>query len=146
MDDTDAELRERFEQETNETPAVVDADQGDAGDDQDASTSGKFGAIPTPSVSRRQVAILAVLVAVIVVVYLAKQRDASSGGSISEARDRDWQGEVEFDGPDDGLDDDGDGQRDEIVVPVNSQDPMAADEAVTTAFRDRGLFSDGGSD
>lgn len=141
---TDEELRERYEQEQNETPAVVDdgGDQDDGAgdvdvDDQDG--GGGFGAIPTPSVSRRQVALLAVVVAVVVAYYLYRQQDASSGGA---APDGEFTGNVAFEGPREV--DDGGVEDDEIEVTVDSSDPMAADESVAEAFRDRGLI--GGSD
>lgn len=128
--DSEDEIRERAQRDgNNETPDLAD----DHEDDDDLGEDG----LPVPSLSRTQLAVIGVIVAVVIILILY-QREQDEG-SLQDAVDHDFSSDVEIEADDE----DGDGDLElEIEVPVNSQDPLAGDEAVAEAFRKSGRLSD----
>lgn len=125
--DTVEELRQRNEQETNETPEL------DEGDD-DGDGGGFAGEIPTPSVDRKLLIGVAIVVGLIIAwkVYQSQQSGGSSE-TLDDVRASDMDPEVTAETPD---------EDDEITVRQDSTSPLAADEDVTQAFLERGILSE----
>ena len=125
MSDTEAELRKRHLAETNETPEI--------GEETDEGETDVAGTLPTPTLSRDQLLVIAVIIAIIAVIVMYRSRapDGTGGGSLDEARGDALEPEAT-------IEDDKD---DEITVPKEESNPLAADQAVTEAFRDRELLS-----
>lgn len=130
--DSEQAIREREQQQTNDTPALAN------GGDDSEQDAGR--ALPVPNLSRTQLAIIGAVVAAIIIWKLYKSSQDGDGGSLSEAMDRDWSGSVDIE-----ADVDGDGDDDldvEISIPRNSDSPLDADAAVADAFRKSGRLSE----
>jgi hypothetical protein len=124
--DTETEIKQRERSETNRTPAPADENGDETGDDD----GGMLGGLPVPSISRKHALIIGGIVAVVVIVWWLQRDEA--GDSLDDVRQNDYEGKVAVE------DEEGSEQ---IEVPINSEDPLAGDEAVTKAFRESGRIS-----
>jgi len=110
---------------SSDTPAALDSDGGGV----------------APSLSTRQIALVlgAVVVGVLVIAWLRRQQSgaqSTAGETLGDVRTQ--------------LNDDAEGEETgaegpitgEIEIPRDPSDPMAADEAVTEALRERGVIND----
>lgn len=131
MGDPTAELRERHEQEKNETPQIDDGPD----DVDDGGGGGIGGAIPTPSVDKKLMVGIAVVAAAIIAWQLYKRQQSGtsgSGGSLDEATGDGLTAEATI--GDDEL------EQEDIRVPSQGN-ATEKDAAVTEAFRKRGVLS-----
>lgn len=133
--DTETEIRERAEQEKNETPDVVDAgDSSSDGGDQDGDPS-SYGGIPTPSISRKHLLVVGAILGLYIAWKLYQSTsDSTSGTGIDDARTAEWD-------PDVGVEDE-ELEREDIEVPQSADSPLAGDKAVTEEFRKRGIINE----
>lgn len=128
--DTEQEIREREQQKNSDTPALDGDDEGDGGDGD--------GGLSLPSLSKKHMAILGVVVALGVAYWLYKRQDdggAGGSGTLDSARS-------EVDGTTEATVEGDDEDDDEIRVEHDPNNPLAADETVVKEFRDRGIISD----
>ena len=121
MSDSKTELRKRHQAETNETPEI-NADDG---------SDSRIGEIPMPSIERKHVLIIGVIVVTIVVLYLYRRQHSSTNTSLDDVRSADLDPEATIE----------DDEADEIAVPQETGNPLAGDAAVTEAFREREIIS-----
>jgi len=126
MDSAD-EIRQQEEQIQNETPSLVTDDETD--------DSGR--SLPMPSLSRRQAMLLGLVAVIVVAVVIYRRRqqrdtdDESTAGMATESGDEPAKQSADESTSGEGID-----------VPQSNADPLAADEAITQEFRDRGKISD----
>lgn len=120
MSDTKTELRQRHEAETNETPEIDTEDPNDS----------RRGEIPTPSVERKHLLAVGVIVAVIFALYLYRRSQSGTETTLNDVRGDELDPEATID----------DGE-DEITVPQEMGNPLAGDEAVIEAFQEREIIS-----
>lgn len=117
----------------NETPRLAnggpdggpDGDEPGGGDDDD-------GGLPF-DLTERQVAIIIGIAVVLVALrlYAAESGGGSDVDSLDEAKEADWSQDVEIEG-----------DEQDVEIPTNSADPLAADEAVTEMFKKSGRLAD----
>ena len=125
MDSAD-EIRQQEEQIQNETPSLVTDDETD--------DSGR--SLPMPSLSRRQAMLLGLVAVIVVAVVIYRRRqqrdtDDDSTAGMAESGDEPAKQSADESTSGEGID-----------VPQSNADPLAADEAITQEFRDRGKISD----
>jgi hypothetical protein len=120
MSDTKTELRKRHEAETNETPEIDSEDGNDS----------RIGEIATPSVERKHLLAIGMIIAIIIALYLYRRSHAGTDTTLNDVRGDELNPEVTIE----------DGE-DEIKVPQEMGNPLAGDEAVIEAFREREIIS-----
>jgi hypothetical protein len=120
MSDNKAELRKRHEAETNETPEI---------DSEDGSDS-RIGEIPTPSIERRHLVAIGLIVAIIIALYLYRRSQSGNETTLNDVRGDELDPEATIEA-----------EADEITFPQEMGNPLAGDEAVTEAFREREIIS-----
>jgi hypothetical protein len=118
MNSTETDLRKRHQERTNETPEIGE-------EDEDPPTE-----IPAPSIERRHLLAIGVVVAILVAIYLYHRYD-TGGQSLDGVRSEPLDPEATIE----------DSEDEEIHVPHESGNPLAGDEAVTEEFRDREIIS-----
>ncbi len=126
MDQTAQDIKDREQQsEMDEPPEIAD---GDDSDDESSS-------LPLPSIDRRHVAVIGVILVAVVAWKLYQRRNSSSGSSIAAEREKlEKRHEVEA-APDEQ-------EEERINVPIDPSDPLAADRAVLEALRNNGKLYD----
>jgi len=121
---SDSDYLQAAAESSSDTPEAVDGD----------------GLVP--SLSTRQTALIVggVVVGVLVLLWLRRRGSADESGTETG---RDIPAQVTDEGAEGGESDETDGEAvtGTIEVPPNPNDPMAADEAVMEAFRERGRIT-----
>lgn len=116
--------------ETQETPEIATQDDANGGGDGGA---GDGASLPMPSIGKKHLALVALVVAAVVAWKLySRESGRSSGESLRAAAEADPAAEATT------ADEDG-----EITVAVDHDDPLAGDESVAEEFRSRGILSEG---
>lgn len=136
MDQTAREIREKEEQSpTNETPDLA-GDGGGGDDDVIDGQESSGSSLPVPSINRRHLAVIAVVVGAVIAWKLYQQQSSSAGnGTIAEEREKLDKSQNAKARPDD--------EEGELIdVPIDPSDPLAADRAVTEALRSSGKLHD----
>lgn len=120
MSDTKTELRKRHEADTNETPEI----------DSKSGNDSRMGEIPTPPIERKHLLAIGVIVAIIIALYLYRRSQSGTETTLNDVRGDELDTEATIED-----------EEDEINVPQEMGNPLAGDEAVIEAFREREIIS-----
>lgn len=128
MEDTEQEIRERVEQGGEPSEAVAEGNTPDANDDGDSALS----ALPVPSLSKRQLALLGAVVLAVIIVHQMRSRSGSSTTNRGEAREA----IEDIDDTEEVVDEE---SGEAIELPADPDEVLDLDDAVLEAlFRDEG--------